>query len=302
LGSVEDLPMSNDKGDSNPRYVLGHSDHELNRLRAQARFLEPVTRQFLREAGIRQGMRVLDVGSGAGEVAFLAAERVGEAGAVLGTDKVPTAVAAATRATRERGLRNVQFREGDPAEMTFERPFDAVVGRYVLPFQADPSEMLRGLARHLVPGGLLVFHEPDWTCVRSFPPAPLYDRACRWIADTTRLSGQSWNFLDRAHTVFVGADLAPPTMRMHTFVAGESNTGEWLMAVGDIVESLLPAMMRLKVATAEEVDLGTFRDRLLQEVISNRSVIVGRSEIGIWTTVRRDAAQRAAAGDREQPA
>jgi hypothetical protein len=92
-------------------------------------------------------------------------------------------------------------------------------------------------------------------------------------------------------------------MRMHTFIAGDSNTREWLMGVGDIVESLLPAMVRLSVATAEEVNLETFRDRLLQEVTSNRSVIVGRSEIGIWTTVRRDAgAQQAAAGDREQPA
>ena len=277
--------MNEGKRDDHQPYVLGHSNHELDRLRAQACFLEPVTRQLLREAGIRQGMRVLDIGSGAGDVAFLAAELVGEAGTVLGTDKVPAAVEAATEAARQRGIRHVQFREGNPAEMTFETRFDAVVGRYVLPFQADPSSMLRGLARHLAPGGLLVFHEPDWTCVRSFPPAPLYDRACRWIAETTQLCGQSWNFLERAHAVFVDAGVAPPTMRMQTFVAGESKAQEWLLGVGDIVESLLPAMVRLNVATAEEVKLETFRDRLLQEVNANHSVIVGRSEIGVWTTV-----------------
>lgn len=277
--------MSSDRGQANPTYVLGHSDHELNRLRAQARFLEPVTRQFLCEAGIAPGMRVLDVGSGAGEVAFLAAELVGDAGSVLGTDKAPVAVATATRAARERGLRNVQFQAGDPAEMKFERPFDAVVGRYVLPFQKDPSAMLRGLARHLVPGGRLVFHEPDWTCVRSFPPAPLYDRACRWIDDTTQLSGQSWNFLERAYAAVVGANLPAPTMRMHTFVAGAPHAREWLDAVADIVESLLPAIVKLGVTTAEDANVDTFRDRLLHETTSNCSVIVGRSEIGIWTTV-----------------
>ena len=54
-------------------YALAHSDRELQRLSAQARMLEPFTQELFVEAGIRPGMRVLDVGSGAGDVAFLAA-------------------------------------------------------------------------------------------------------------------------------------------------------------------------------------------------------------------------------------
>jgi hypothetical protein len=64
----------------NPAYALGHSDEELERLRVQSRFVEPITRQFFQEAGISAGMRVLDVGSGAGDVAFLTADLVGETG------------------------------------------------------------------------------------------------------------------------------------------------------------------------------------------------------------------------------
>jgi cyclopropane fatty-acyl-phospholipid synthase-like methyltransferase len=62
----------------NPAYPLGHSEHELERLNTQARYVEPVTRRFFREAGVKAGMRVLDVGSGAGDVAFLAADLVGD--------------------------------------------------------------------------------------------------------------------------------------------------------------------------------------------------------------------------------
>ena len=87
-----------------PAYVLGHSDRELSRLTMQARLLEPVTRQFLLDAGIRAGMRVLDIGSGAGDVAFLAAELVGRSGEVIGTDTAAEAVTAAMCSARERGL------------------------------------------------------------------------------------------------------------------------------------------------------------------------------------------------------
>ena len=98
----------------------------------------------------------------AGDVTLLVAEIVGSAGHVVGSDRVPAALAAAERRSAEHSLQNVSFREGDPAKLTFEQPFDAVVGRYVLMFQADPAAMLRGVARHLRPGGTIVFHEPAW--------------------------------------------------------------------------------------------------------------------------------------------
>jgi tRNA A58 N-methylase Trm61 len=63
-------------------YVLGHSDVELKRLATQARLIDPITRRFLVSAGIREGMRVLDVGSGAGDVAVLLAGLVGPSGEV----------------------------------------------------------------------------------------------------------------------------------------------------------------------------------------------------------------------------
>ena len=110
-------------------------------------------------------MRILDVGSGSGDVAFLAADLVGDKGSVVGVDRAPAAILAARRRAEARSLSNVSFRKGEPAEITFEEPFDAVVGRYVLLFQADAAHMLRGLARRLQPGSVIVFHEPDWSVV-----------------------------------------------------------------------------------------------------------------------------------------
>jgi SAM-dependent methyltransferase len=67
-------------------------------------------------------MRVLDIGSGAGDVAFLAAELVGDGGEVVGADRSAAALAKARQRVAARSLANVVFREGDPAEMRFAAP------------------------------------------------------------------------------------------------------------------------------------------------------------------------------------
>src|SRR4030081_562610 len=88
-------------------YVLGHTDGELQRLTTQASLIDPITRQFLRDAGVTAGMRILDIGSGAGHVAALAAGLVGDAGMVIGVDRSPAAVEAATALATARSLYNV---------------------------------------------------------------------------------------------------------------------------------------------------------------------------------------------------
>ena len=274
-----------DKTDSTAKYVLGHSERELERLSAQARHIRPITMEFFIDAGLAPGMRILDVGSGSGDVAFLAAELVGDQGAVVGVDRAPAAIAAARRRADAQSLSNVSFREGDAAEMTFEKPFDAVIGRYVLLFQADAAQLLRRLARQLRPGGVIVFHEPDWSVARSFPAAPTYDRCCRWIIAAGNLGGSNWNMADKLHGVFVAAGLPAPTMRMQTFIGGGTDVGEWLFAVAEIAETLLPAMEKFGVATAAEVELATLAKRMTQEVAERNSVIIGRSEIGAWSRV-----------------
>ena len=73
-------------------YVLGQSTYEQERLMLQARLLRPYTDRFFRAVGLRPGMRVLDLGSGVGYVAFLVGDIVGPGGHVLGLDRDPMAL------------------------------------------------------------------------------------------------------------------------------------------------------------------------------------------------------------------
>ena len=273
---------------STAEYVLGHSDRELERLSRQARLIEPITREFFTDAGIVPGMRILDVGSGSGDVAFLAAEMAGVRGSVVGVDKAPAAILTARRRAEARSSSNVSFRKGDPVDISFDSRFDAVVGRYVLLFQADAAQMLRRLAQCLQPGGIIVFHEPDWSMARSFPAAPTYDRCCRWIVAAGIRGGSNWNMAEKLHGVFRAAGLPAPKMRMKTFIDGGTEVVEWLRSVAEIAETLLPAMEKFGIATAVEVDVPTLAERMTQEVAQTNSVIIGRSEVGAWTRVHQE--------------
>ena len=266
-------------------YALGHSTRELERLHAQARLVEPITRQFFCDAGIVAGMRVLDVGSGASDVAFLAASLVGDTGEVVGVDRAPAALAAARARAEALALRNVSFLEGDPTELTVERPFDAAVGRLVLLYYADPAAALRKLARHLRPGGILVFHETDWGGTRSFPPAPTYDCCVQWFVETFRLLGTETRMGIKLHSAFVAAGLPAPSVRMQAIIGGGARARDWLQILAEIVGVLLPEMERLGVATAAEIGIDTLADRLYREIEAGGGVVVGRSEIGAWSQV-----------------
>src|SRR5215831_10741797 len=275
--------MSNSKvsTDAKSEYILGHSEREIARLKAQAAQLDPITRRFLREAGIVPGMRVLDVGSGAGDVAFLAAELVGATGEIVGVDLAPAAIEVARSRATAHSLENVAFLEGNPAAMTFDRPFDAVIGRYVLQFQKDPVAVLRNLTAHVRPKGLIVFQENDWAGLMSFPPIPTFDQVCQWASTTMRRHGTETHMGMKLHGTFVGAGLESPAMRLEAPVGTPANLA-WLKSFRELIATLLPEMERLGVATAGQVDIETLIERISNEAARTNSVIVGVFSVGAW--------------------
>jgi SAM-dependent methyltransferase len=146
---------------SNTRYELGHEPDELERLTVQGRALAAPTRALLEAAGLRDGMRVLDLGSGVGDASFVVADIVGDAGEVVGIDRAPEAVAEATARAERLGRANVRFVLRDIHDPVEDGAFDAAVCRLVLMFVPDPSAVLRTQAAAVRPGGIVAPIEPD---------------------------------------------------------------------------------------------------------------------------------------------
>ena len=130
-----------------PPYVLGSDEAEVARLDAQAAMSAPATRLLL-AAGKKMlpGMRVLDLGTGLGHLAFEVASLVGPEGRVVGIDQNARLLEIAERRRVAAGLDNVVFVEADVRTFRDAEPFDAVVGRLILFHLPDAVEVL---AHHL---------------------------------------------------------------------------------------------------------------------------------------------------------
>src|SRR5213595_2652402 len=126
-------------------YALGSSDAEHERLIRQAALLAPFTERFFRSAGIGLGQRVLDLGSGVGDVAMLAAKLVGPSGEVVGVERDTRSITRAKARVADAGLPNVTFTQSDVSQIASTRLFDAVVGRFILMYLPDPVAVLRSL-------------------------------------------------------------------------------------------------------------------------------------------------------------
>ena len=100
------------------------------------------------------GERVLDLGSGAGTDALVAAQMVGEEGSVTGIDMTPEMLAKARIAAAAMGVGNVTFAHGEAERLPFaDASFDVVVSNGVIDLIPDKDAVFAELYRVLVPGG-----------------------------------------------------------------------------------------------------------------------------------------------------
>ncbi len=273
-------------------YPLGRSGAETRRLIQQSGFYNRYTKLLLDEAGVGPGMRVLDLGTGAGDVALIAAAQVGPTGAVVGVDRDLDVLAVA----RERGVQNgvahpraqLTFRQGDVESLPIgaEEPFDAVVGRLVLMYQPDPAAALRRLARCLRPGGVIAFQEFNLTqdSIRCYPPTRLFSQAGVWIRSAFQQAGSETQMGDKLYATFRAAGLAEPSVSLQSPMGGGPDWGGYNYVTA-VLRSLLPHILKRGIATADEIDVDTFEARLRAEVVTRGSVVKLPDLVSAWARV-----------------
>ena len=262
-------------------YSLGASEPELARLDAQAASIARPTSLFLRDAGIAPGMRVLDLGTGLGHVAFQVSELVGSAGAVVGIDQAAAMLGVAEQRRVAAGVENVAFVEADVRTFRDREPFDAVVGRLIVFHLPDAIDVLRHHVAGLAEDGLMLMIDFDVGSARSEPSVPLFNAARDWVIDAFQRAGANPVIGTQLGLLLHDAGLTDiETFGIQSYLPPDNPAGPALLA--SVVTSLAPVIVANRIATEEEMDLDSLQERLARDLQMSRAVGLIPAVAGAW--------------------
>ncbi len=261
-------------------YALGSTHAEHERLVRQAGRLASLTERLFRQAGIGRGQRVLDVGSGVGDVAMLAARLVGPSGKVVGIERDIRSITRARARVAEAGLQNVTFTQCDANQITNDEAFDAAVGRLILMFLPEPVSVLRSVSQLVRPGGIVAFQEPSWAPGLALAAhLPLWCAAVSVSLEALQRSGADTEMGLALYRIFQEAGLPAPTMSLELPIGTDRDFIRWIY---DVLCSLRPQIKQFNISLEKLGDFEDLPQRLESEVEGSRRFVSWMGMVGAW--------------------
>lgn len=215
------------------------------------------TERLFRSAGISEGMTILELGCGPGEISELLSEIVGSAGSVLAVDRDKEMISAAQKRLEEAGKKNVHFVQADLNDAPEHLKnvdllsFDAVAGRRVLMYLPSPDRVLAGLLPWLREDGLVVFEEYDSTICPGFVATmPAHEQGTSLLNKMLDKEGVDQSMGFHLPATFSKAGLKFEAIWAEAVIDGQGDQ----YTLGELLELLKPRLESSNVAANSEID------------------------------------------------
>lgn len=261
------------------RYAIRGGREGYNRLLVLARASGPDTAALFGRAGIRSGMKCIDLGCGRGEVSFEMARRVQPGGFVTGVDMDEVKLDLAREAAMRRGVGNVEFLSRNVNNWDEPAVYDLVYSRFLLQHLSEPVSLLHRMWAAVRPGGVLIVEDADfdgWCC---YPPDEGFDFFVRVYVEVIRLRGGDHATGRKLYHYFLEAGIPTPQMALvqSVCVSGESKTLAWLT-----LDAISEAVLSEGVATPDEVAAALAS---LRQFTDDETTLIARPRIfQLWST------------------
>jgi len=212
---------------------------------------------------------------------MLAARLVGPAGEVVGVERDTRSIARARTRVDDAGLDNVVFTQSDVRQLPVDKPFDAVVGRFILQFLPDPVVALQFMSQMVRPGGIVAFHEPCWSPILPLAAhLPLWSACASLIRESLESSGGNTEMGLTLYRTFQQAGLPAPTLQMEIPVGDNPAAALWIY---DLFCTLLPQMQQLNLSLESLGNVDTLLERIQSEVEKSKNPVPCVALIGAWS-------------------
>jgi ubiquinone/menaquinone biosynthesis C-methylase UbiE len=240
------------KDDVRKNYMLATGAAAIDRLMLLNEIFGPGTEEVLQGAGLAQGMRVAEIGCGAGLTALWIARCVGSSGLVTAVDSSSDQLLMAEQNAKAAGLTNVSFREASAYQTgLLQGSFDLAFSRFLMCHLSEPVKALREMRRILKPGGILVCEDHDDGGIFTEPPTHAYKRLVEISEAVNRLLGLESYIGIKLPRIICEAGFQNTEVRVkqHAFLRGPGKRF-WEITLREAK----PAIVAAKAATSEELE------------------------------------------------
>jgi ubiquinone/menaquinone biosynthesis C-methylase UbiE len=232
------------------RYVIRGGREGFDRLRVLAAARRTSTLELFQLAGLRPGIRCVDLGCGSGDVTLEMAALAGPAGWVVGIDMDQAKLEFAREAARGRGLANVVFEAADVSQWTSPGEYDFVYCRFLFQHLARPIDLLRRMWEAARPGGVLAVEDADLEGLFCDPDNAGFSFYQRMYVEVLTRNGGDPTCARRLVRYFRETGIPAPAMRL----LQEVNAGGHAKAMPLLtLEAIADTVVRSGLAAADEV-------------------------------------------------